>query len=310
MFSRSCLFAAALCLSSFAMAASPSIGTVTARGFTFVDSYRVQGSGTVFDGSVVETGYSALSSADLRLAKDGAVVTLDLNSRGTVYRDHFELQRGAVSVGSFRVLANGLVIAPSEAGSKGKVSIDQAKSVIVEVESGAFEILNPAGTAVAEVRKGQPLAFSTNGKPASVFSSEGTVTSENGRYYLTASTTGEKYELRGSDLRNYDGTLVVASGVLEAASPATGVAGILLASGFKSSNVVLLTGHSGQTTSLIGGLSVTKASSNSVVEGADGGYCQNTAEVPCCSNSSGGEWAGKKCCPGFVPPTSQCTSSN
>jgi hypothetical protein len=296
------------------MAASPSIGTVTARGFTFIDNNRVEGSGTVFDGSVVETGYSALSGADLRLAKDGAVVTLTIDSRGTIYRDHFVLQRGSVQLGSansFGVQANGLVVVPFDADSRGTVEIDNTNAVMVEAQKGTLEIKNATGATVAVVHPGHPLSFSSvSGKSTSEFSAEGTVSSQNGRYYFTASETGEKYELKGNNLKSYDGASVVASGILEGATPAAGVAGLILANSLQSSSSYLLTGHSSQTSALIGGMSVTPAP-KTVVQGGDGGYCQKTAEIPCCQNTQGGnQWAGVKCCPGFLPTKSQCSGSH
>jgi hypothetical protein len=315
MLNKFCLFAAALCVSSYAMAASPSIGTVTARGYTSIDNFRVEGSGTVFDGSVVETGNSALSSADLRLAKDGAVVTLNVNSRGTIYRDHLLLQRGSVQLGSanaFRVLANGLVVEPSGSDSRGVVGIDDANAVMVEAQKGTIEIKNAAGATVAAVHPGHPLSFSSvSGKSSSEFSAEGTVSSENGHYYFTASETGEKYELKGSNLKSHDGASVVASGILEGAAPAAGIAGILLSSSLQSSNSIPMLGQSAQTNSLIGGISVGKPRAMNVVQGGDGGYCDSKSEIPCCQNTQGGsQWAGVKCCPGFVPTKSQCTGSH
>src|SRR5579863_5215792 len=93
------VLAAALCVGSYAMAASPSIGSVTSRGELKIDNYAVNGSGTVFDGSVIETGQSAMSIADLRLGND-AVVSLSVDSRGTLHRNSFELQRGMVELSS------------------------------------------------------------------------------------------------------------------------------------------------------------------------------------------------------------------
>ena len=306
--------AAALCLSAYASAAPPSIGTVTAHGFTMIDNYSVKGSGTVFDGSVVETGQSALSAADLRLANDNAVVALQPNSRGTIYRDHFLLQQGTVQLGStdsFRVLANGLTVVPSEAHSSGYVSIDPANSVIVEAQSGTLEIRSVAGIAVAEVHPGHPLALSTvNGKPASEFSAEGTVSAENGRYYLNTSDTGMKYELKGGNAKNFDGASVVASGVLEAGGPAGGVAGLLLANSIQASSRYTLPEVSNQASEIIGGLAIGQPSPFYTVTGADGGTCDSKQLVPCCQNTQGASfWNGKKCCPHFLPTAKQCKGS-
>jgi hypothetical protein len=257
---RMYLLAGALCVSSYALAASPSIGSVIARGETKIDNHEVQGSGTLFDGSVVETGQSISSGADLRLAND-VEITLLRDSRGILYRDHFMLQHGTAQLGStdsYRIQANGVVVVPTEAHSSGTVSVDPANSVTVEAKDGALEIQDASGAGVALVHPGHPLKFSsaTDRSPAD-FSATGTVSSEDGRYYLNSTDTGMKYEVKGDNLENYDGTSVVASGVLEpAAAPAAGVAGLLQASSIQSYHAFTLPGLSNQSRALIRGFSI------------------------------------------------------
>jgi hypothetical protein len=261
MLGRMYLLAGALCVSSYALAASPSIGSVTARGEIRIDNHEVQGSGTVFNGSVVETGQSISSGADLRLANNEEI-TLMRDSRGTLYRDHFELERGTALLGltdSFRINANGVVVVPTEAHSSGTVSINPANSVTVEARNGTLEIRNPFGAGLARVHPGHALTFSSvSGKSPTEFSVTGTVSSENGRYYLCSSETGMKYELKGNNLKDYDGASIVASGVLEPAAPAAGVSGLLRASDISSHQPSTPLGESNQTRSLIGGFSVSK----------------------------------------------------
>ena len=260
MLSKIYLLAGALCVSSYALAVTPSIGSLTARGETRIDNQEVQGSGTLFDGSVVETGQSISSGADLRLANN-VEITLWRDSRGTLYRDHFMLQRGTAQLGasdSFRVLANGVVVVPAEAHSGGIVSIDPANSVTVEARNGTLEIKTSSGAGIALVRPGHPLKFSPlDDKSPADFSAAGTVTAENGRYYLNSTETGMKYELRGNNLQSYDGDSVVASGTLDfSAVSAAGVAGLLLASSIQPSNAGTPLGESLQTRALIRGISI------------------------------------------------------
>jgi hypothetical protein len=260
MLSRIYLLAGALCVSSYALAVTPSIGSVIARGETRIDNQQVQGSGTVFDGSVVETGQSISSGADLRLANE-VEITLLRDSRGILYRDHFMLQRGTAQLGStdsFRIQANSMVVVPTEAHSSGIVSIDPANSVTVEVKNGTLEIQDSTGAGVALVHPGHPLKFSsaTDKSPAE-FSATGTVSSEDGHYYLNSTETGMKFEVKGDNLQNYDGTSVIASGVLESvAAPAAGVAGLLRASSIRSYQEFALPGLSNQARALIRGFAI------------------------------------------------------
>jgi hypothetical protein len=166
------LAAAALCISSYALGATPSIGSVTGHidGEFKIDNYSVRGNGTVFDGSTIETSQSINSIADVRLGNH-SVITLEADSRGTVYRDRFVLQRGRIKVSAsnfFRVEVNGLVVTPSEPPSSELVSIEPNKTVDVEANTGNLEVLGPSGRIVAQVHPGNPLAFSPeSGEPSS-----------------------------------------------------------------------------------------------------------------------------------------------
>ncbi len=295
------LFAGALCLSSYALAASPSIGSVTARGETKIDSYEVRGSGTVFDGSVVETGQSISSGADLRLPGN-AEITLGRDSRGTFYRDHIVLERGKAELGitnSFRVQANGLVVEPAEAHASGVVSISPANSVTVEAKNGTLEIRDSSGATVARVRPGQPLTFSTvNDKPSAEFSAMGTISSAKGRFYLNSAETGMTYEMKGDNLQNYDGTSVVASGILETSAPGDGVGGLLLASSIQSSDADKpLLGQSAESRAVIRGLVISLGATSNTTR-----VCPPDPLEDCCPGIP-----SPQCCNPF--PTSECTHS-
>jgi hypothetical protein len=281
MLGRMYLLAGALCLSSYAWAASPSIiGSVTARGETRIDNHEVQGSGTVFNGSVVETGQSISSGADLRL-ENSAEITLLQNSRGTLYRDYFDLERGTAQLGltdSFRIHANGVVVVPTEAHSSGIVSINPVHTVTVEARNGTLEIRNPYGAGLARVHPGHPLTFSSAaGKSTTEFFVTGTLSSEKGRYYLDSSETGMKYEVKSDNLKGYEGTSIVASGVLQPAAPASGVAGLLVASSIRPFKAYTVPGESNQTRLLIGGFSISNA-----VAAASTRQCPPDPFEPCC----------------------------
>jgi hypothetical protein len=300
MLNRIYLLAGALSVSACALAVTPSIGSLTARGETRIDNQQVAGSGTVFEGSVVETGQSISSGADLRLAND-VELTLLRDSRGTLYRDRFMLQRGTARLGltnSFRVQANGMVVIPIEANSSGSVSIDPANSVTVEAKNGTLEIRNGSGDSLAQVRPGHPLTFSSLAdKLPAEFSATGTISSENGRYYFYSTTTGMKYEVRGDNLQSFDGSSVAASGVLEAAKPATGVAGLLHASSIRSFKAYALPGQSNQTRSLIGGFSISTGLTSETTR-----KCPPDPLVDCCPGIP-----SPQCCNPL--PSNECTHS-
>jgi hypothetical protein len=262
--------AAALCVSSYAMAASPSIGTVTTHGNTRIDNYEVKGSGTLFEGSVIETDGS---SADLRLANNGAVVTLYGSSRGTLHTDHFLLERGIIklsSSNSFNVQADNLVVVPA-GDSSGLVTVEDNNSVVVEAEKGTFEVRNAAGTRIAQVHPGSPLSFTSTGKSSSGITATSAVPSRKNQH----------------DLPTVDANMVPAG---------LGLAGV-----------------SAQTSSQLGSISPRASNlpngcpTQYPIAGHEGGCCKQNQVEKCCPHDK-----LQLCCPGFVPQppvAGQCGAS-
>jgi hypothetical protein len=153
---------AALSMSLGITAESLSIGSVISQGDLKIDNHSAQVSGTIFDGSVVETGHGERSSADVRLA-NGAKLTLYGDSRGALYRDHFVLLSGQVQLAastSFRTEVSGLVIASTGAGSRGVVSVGPNGSINVFVETGAFQVTKNGGDFLTQIGPNKQMAFS------------------------------------------------------------------------------------------------------------------------------------------------------
>lgn len=304
-----CLLAA-LSVGTYAMAASPSIGSVTSRGELKIDNYVVNGSGTVFDGSVVETGQAATSIADVRLGND-AVISLSVDTRGTLHRDRFELQRGMVefsSTSSFRIQVNGLNVAPLQAHSSALVSIESGNAVRVAARTGDLFVKDAAGRTVAHIHTGHSLSFSAlDGKPSTDFTAAGTVSSENGGYYLRTSDTDVKYELKGDNLQKFDGTLVIVSGTFDpSAEVAAGAAGMIHAKSIdlKASSAYTFPGQSAQSQTLLDGLSIGPA--KPAAAGSGGGNCSLNQMRPCCPIQPS---VLPLCCPGYLYPPNKCTHS-
>lgn len=217
-----------MCMCSYAVAGTASIGTASARGNMRVDSYAVKGNATLFDGSVVETGQA---TADLRLAK-GTEITMSTNSLGTLYSDRLVLQRGEselAATSSFQLQANGLRVTSNGPSSRAMVSIKPGNTVEVAALTGSFGVTNEHGILLANVRPGLPVSFAmqVGGDPTS-FSGVGMVSYENGHYYLT-DNADVKYELTGKDLKKYIGTKVIVSGTLHAgATPVISLSSIVI----------------------------------------------------------------------------------
>ena len=218
-----------LCMLSYAEAGTVSIGTASARGDMRVDNNTVTGSATLFDGSVVETGQA---SADLHVGK-GTEITMASSSRGTLYRDHLVLQKGASELsasGSFKVEAEGLRVTPSEPNSRGTISLRSGNKVEVAALSGSFGVMNQQGIQLASVRPGQPLSFAMQaGGPSSSFTGMGVLSAEGENYFITVG--GGKYQVTGKDLAKKVGKNVKITGaIVSGATPAAGATAVVAVS--------------------------------------------------------------------------------
>ena len=144
------------------------IGSVFARGELRVDGHTIKGSCTAFDGTVVETGSEPQSDANLRLT-NGARITLHGNSRGTIYRDHFVLDRGEADLAApaqYLLEADELVIRTTKPNSTEQIAIGAEHAIGVFAKEGQVEVTSPKGDVLGVVGPRNSLTFvrDTNGR--------------------------------------------------------------------------------------------------------------------------------------------------
>ena len=212
-----------------AVAAAPSIGTASAHGNILIDGSRVYGNATIFDGTLIETGKA---TTELHMLK-GVDLVLASDSRGKLYGDRLVLEKGTSEIrkaGNFRLQANELTILPLNANSKGVVSLVGTRTVDVMALTGAFHVWKSTGELLAKVEPGNALEFSAQpaGSTAPV-TIIGTLTKENGHYYITVPETGAKYEIVGKDLDKLVGKKVSVTG-----TPDPNAAAVIIASDVQS----------------------------------------------------------------------------
>ena len=203
-----------MCMVSYAAAGTVSIGTASARGDMRVDSYRIKGNATLFDGSQVQTGQA---SADLRLEK-GVEITLSESSRATLYRDHMVLEQGETELTAsspFRLEASVVRVTANNPDSRWTVSLRPGNTVEVTALTGAVGVTNQQGIMLANVLPGRPLSFAMQqGESSSAFAATGTISLSYGHYFLTVIETGTTYELVGANLSNLVGEKVTITGTI------------------------------------------------------------------------------------------------
>lgn len=180
------MLALALLLSAttYLDAESGSIGSVLAHGEIRVDGYAVKGSGTAFDGTVVEIGSDAQSGADLLLV-NGTRITLHSNSHGTLFRDHFVLDRGEAEMSApalpYRIEVDALVVRTTGSNSSARIAIGAEHTIGVFAKGGQVEVAGDRGNVLTLVGPQIPRSFSrdadghwhVSGSPAHGFNTSG-----------------------------------------------------------------------------------------------------------------------------------------
>ncbi len=153
-----------LCLISILSAATctalpPAIGIASAVGTFILNSNRVDGNANLFEGSEIKTG-KASSQVFLQ---SGASLTLGIDSAGTVFRDHFQLQQGATKVDNmdgYSVHAAEYRIEQGQRASQAVVRLD-GDMVEIAALAGSLNVLNRQGALLTHIGTGTASAFQT-----------------------------------------------------------------------------------------------------------------------------------------------------
>ncbi len=205
---------------AIAPAASPAIGVAVAQGAFDLDAAKVAGNGTLFDGSILETGKS---TSEIRL-RNGVRVMLDAGTRGKVYRDHMLLEKGTgqLTAGSnYSITARSLRIE----GGSAKVSMAGSR-VLVAALHGPVLVKNGEGVTLANVAAGRAVELEPRAA-SNLNTLTGTLEKQAGRYLLTDRTAGITVEVRGGGLDRNAGKNVEVTGTTDksakAMAPATQV---------------------------------------------------------------------------------------
>jgi hypothetical protein len=203
-----------------AAAATPAIGVALSEGTIVVNDAQTPGNATVFNGTTLQT---QRSSSQVRL-KDGAQVRFDLDSRGTLFSDHVDLQQGSAKISDYSANALGLSVRAS-GDSSANVTM-KGKVVEVAALTGNVQVFNAAGMNVANLVPGRALDLRPQDAGAKAPSSlTGCAVKSGSNTLLTDETSNVTAQLRGGSVKA--GTRVQVTGTLvpnaTAASPATQV---------------------------------------------------------------------------------------
>ena len=210
-------------------AATSGIGVAMSEGNIFIDSSSAVGNATIFNGSTLETQSAA---SQIRL-NDGARLQLASDSRGKVYSDHVDLQKGSARIAGYTASANGLSVRADGAAS---ATVQMRDKGVVEVAAltGSVHVFNADGINVANLLPGRALDLKAQDAGATAAPADN---SKKGKKKKAAAGAAGGAAAGGAAAgAGVATTTLVIAGVAVAAGAGVGIAAA--AGGFSSNNAV------------------------------------------------------------------------
>jgi hypothetical protein len=177
-------------------AATSGIGVAMSQGSILIDSSSTAGNATIFNGSTLET-QSATSQVHL---SGGAQLRLASDSRGKVFSDHVDLQRGSASITGYSANANGLSV---RADGKATATISMRDQGVVQIAAltGDVHVFNAAGLNVANLVPGRALDLKPQDAGANPSSNlTGCAVKSGSNTVLTDETSNVTVQLKGGNV--------------------------------------------------------------------------------------------------------------
>jgi hypothetical protein len=202
-------------------AATPGIGVAISQGNIVINSSQTAGNATIFDGSTLETH---TASSQIRL-NGGAQLRLASDSRGTVYTDHVNLEKGSARIAGYSANASGLNVR-ADGSSSATVSMRDQGVVEIAALTGNVHVFNAAGMNVANLVPGRALDLRPQDAGASAPSTlVGCAAKAGNNTLFTDETSNVTVQLRGNAVRAGRRVQITGAAVPNAtpASPATQV---------------------------------------------------------------------------------------
>jgi len=203
-------------------AATSGIGVAMSEGNILINSSSAAGNATIFNGSTLET-QSASSQIHLN---GGAQLRLASDSRGTVFNDHVDLQKGSASITGYSANASGLNV---RADGKASATISMRDRGVIEVAAltGDVHVFNAAGLNVANLVPGRALDLRPQDAGSSAPSNlTGCAVKSGSNTLLTDETSNVTVQLRGGNVTT--GRRVQVTGAMVPnATPPSGAAQVI-----------------------------------------------------------------------------------
>ena len=197
---------------SWLSAAGGAIGMVAADGSFHLDQARVTGTGTLFEGSRIET---LTAPSELRL-NQGAQFRMGAATRASVYERKLVLESGSGQLEAspgYEVEAGTLRVAVEQPGTIARIGVRDARHLTVGAFRGAVLVTNATGLLVAKVEAGTSLDFEPQAAGAEApTQAAGCLLEKSGKFVMAEQTTSIALELRGAGLDQELGNRVQITG--------------------------------------------------------------------------------------------------
>jgi len=203
-------------------AATPGIGVAMSEGSVLINSSSAAGNATIFDGNTLETQSTA---SQVRL-NGGARLRLASDSRGKIFTDHLELQKGSANISGYSANANGLNV---RADGNASASVSMRDQGVVEIAAltGNVHVFNANGLNVANLVPGRALDLRPQDAGASAPSSlVGCTVKTGSNLLLTDETSKVTVQLQGGNAKAGRRVQVTGS-MVPNATPASGATQVI-----------------------------------------------------------------------------------
>jgi hypothetical protein len=257
-------------------AATPGIGVAMSEGKILINSAQTAGNATIFDGNTLETTGAA---SQIRFA-GGAQLRLSSESRGTVFSDHVDLQKGSARIAGYSANANGLSVR-ADGNASATVSMRDQGVVEVAALTGSVHVFNAAGMNVANLLPGRALDLRPQDAGASAPSSlVGCAVKSGDNSLLTDETSNVTVQLRGTAVPAGRRVQITGS-MVPNASPAGGATQVINVTSVKQVGGACRTGATSAAAgaAAAGGAAAGGAAAGGAAAGAAVGVSTTTAVV-------------------------------
>jgi hypothetical protein len=203
-------------------AATSGIGVAMSDGNILINSSSAAGNATIFNGSTLETQSAA---SQIRL-NDGARLRLSSDSRGTVFTDHVDLQKGSASITGYSANANGLNVR-ADGTASATVSMRDQGVVEVAALTGSVHVFNAAGMNVANLLPGRALDLKPQDAGANAPSNlTGCAVKSGSNLLFTDETSNVTVQLKGGNIKAGQ-RVQITGAMVPNATPASGATQVI-----------------------------------------------------------------------------------